>query len=171
MCLDIKLPCVVQWQLWHPGPHQGSWKRIWKEKAFNDEDLFPKITALTYPQIGDFLNSYVAGPNPLPYEEVFSMVGVNYEKEKSTTAFSFGHISLGENQATKRNVITDISNMNEFGKAVGYRPEDEIVSINNTPITVDNFASFRASWLATVKQGDPFSVVVLRKNNKASRKK
>lgn len=171
MCLDIKLRALSNGSYGIQDLIRDLGKEYGKEKAFNDEELFPKITALTYPQIGDFLNTFVAGPNPLPFEEVFSMVGVNYEKEKSTTAFSFGHISLGENSVTKRNVITDVSNMNEFGRAVGYRPEDEIISINKTPITADNFASFRASWLATVKQGDPFSVVVLRKNSKGRDKK
>jgi len=28
-------------------------------KAFNDEELFAKITALTYPEVGDFLRTYV----------------------------------------------------------------------------------------------------------------
>ncbi len=36
-------------------------------KPFNDEELFAKITSFTYPEVGDFLKTYVAGPTPIPY--------------------------------------------------------------------------------------------------------
>lgn len=45
-------------------------------KAFNDEELFAKITELTYPEVGDFLNTYVSGLTPIPYETYLAKVGV-----------------------------------------------------------------------------------------------
>ena len=39
------------------------------KKAFKDEELFGKITELTYPEVGAFLDKYVAGETPIPYEQ------------------------------------------------------------------------------------------------------
>jgi predicted metalloprotease with PDZ domain len=49
-------------------------------KAFDDAELFAKITALTYPEVGNFLKTYVSGNTPIPYADYFAKVGVtNYE--------------------------------------------------------------------------------------------
>ena len=45
-------------------------------KAFNDNELFAKITELTYPEVGDFLKTYVSGPTPIPYQTYLAKVGV-----------------------------------------------------------------------------------------------
>lgn len=52
-------------------------------KPFNDEELFAKITALTYPEVGDFLQTYVAGPTPIPYAEYLGRVGITKSTEKA----------------------------------------------------------------------------------------
>ena len=48
-------------------------KKLSKEygvsKPFNDNELFGKITELTYPEVGEFLSKYVAGPTPIPYDD------------------------------------------------------------------------------------------------------
>ncbi|MGV3697217.1 EF-Tu C-terminal domain-related protein, partial [Flavobacterium sp.] len=44
-----------------------------------DEELFDKITALTYPEIRDFFKRYVEGNEPLPYDQLFSKVGITYK--------------------------------------------------------------------------------------------
>lgn len=52
-------------------------------KPFNDDDLFAKITALTYPEVGDFLQTYVSGPTPIPYAEYLRRVGITKATEKA----------------------------------------------------------------------------------------
>jgi predicted metalloprotease with PDZ domain len=39
-------------------------------RPFNDNELFARITEMTYPEVGEFLNTYVAGPTPIPYEPI-----------------------------------------------------------------------------------------------------
>lgn len=49
-------------------------------KAFEDAELFAKITALTYPEVGNFLKTYVSGNTPIPYADYFAKMGVtDYE--------------------------------------------------------------------------------------------
>ena len=54
-------------------------------KPFNDEELFAKITSLTYPEVGAFLTTYVSGPTPIPYATYLAKVGVTNTTEKAPT--------------------------------------------------------------------------------------
>ncbi|WP_366871321.1 peptidase M61 [Flavobacterium sp.] len=45
-------------------------------KAFDDSELFAKITSLTYPEVGEFLTTYVAGKTPIPYADYFARMGI-----------------------------------------------------------------------------------------------
>ncbi|HUM46511.1 MAG TPA: peptidase M61 [Chitinophagales bacterium] len=162
MCLDIRLRALSNGSYGIQNLMHDLSKEYGKQHPFKDDELFDKIGALTYPQITDFLKQYVAGSLPLPFEETFKIVGVNYAAVQSYKSFSLGRISLSVNPATGLSVIEDISTMNDFGRVVGYRVGDEIVSINGTKILPHNFVQFRNTWLATVKDGDPFKVVVNR---------
>jgi predicted metalloprotease with PDZ domain len=52
------------------------------KRPFNDKDLFAKITEFTYPEVGEFLNTYVAGPTPINYDSFFAKMGVAKSKIK-----------------------------------------------------------------------------------------
>jgi predicted metalloprotease with PDZ domain len=51
-------------------------------KPFNDSEIFAKITQLTYPEVGDFLTTYVSGSTPIPYDVYFAKVGIAKGKTK-----------------------------------------------------------------------------------------
>jgi predicted metalloprotease with PDZ domain len=52
-----------------------------KDKAFSENDFFDVIANMTYPEIGEFLNAYVIGNEPLPLREYFDKIGIQYEKD------------------------------------------------------------------------------------------
>ena len=64
-----------------------SMKRLVKElavrygryKSFKDADLFAVITEMTYPEVGKFLKDYVGGIKPLPINEIFNKIGMEYD--------------------------------------------------------------------------------------------
>jgi hypothetical protein len=78
------------------------------------------------------VDTYVAGPQPLPLQEIFNIVGVNYQPEVETkdSSFSLGRISIGFNPQTKRLKISDTIGMNKMGRTLGYLENDEIISID-----------------------------------------
>lgn len=53
--------------------------RYGKNKAFKDSELFDIIAGMTYPEIGAFLKAQAGGTKPLPLEEVFGLVGYEYD--------------------------------------------------------------------------------------------
>lgn len=58
---------------------EGLAARYGKHKAFKDEELFKVITEMTYPEIGKFLEAHVNGIKPLPINEIFNKVGMEYD--------------------------------------------------------------------------------------------
>lgn len=171
MCLDLEL-------LHHSNGKSGLVQLIMalskeygKKNAFHDDELFAKIVSLTYPELKDFFVRYVMGPERLPFERVLGYAGVKYERVAMRRDFSLGQFGLGYNPATQRFIISDISNMNEFGKKLGVQKGDEVLKINGKKINPMAFQEWRAQWLATVKEGDMVTMLVNRMNDKGKVKK
>ena len=101
-------------------------------KAFNDAELFAKITELTYPEVGDFLKTYVSGPTPIPYETYLAKVGV----AKALIKIPGNIFEKGDKQyiaiTDKNNEIIVNSNMelNDFFTNLGLVGGDIIMAVN-----------------------------------------
>jgi predicted metalloprotease with PDZ domain len=109
-------------------------------KAFNDEELFSKITALTYPEVGDFLKTYVSGPTPIPYADYFAKVGVTKSSEK-VPARVFGSRqspNLITNPETKEISIVSGKELIDFYKNLDLRAGDVLITINEKPYSANN---------------------------------
>jgi predicted metalloprotease with PDZ domain len=108
-------------------------------KAFNDEDLFAKITKLTYPEVGDFLKNYVSGPTPIPYETYLAKVGVAKVFLKTPASIfekdNKQYIAVTDN---KREIIvnSDMA-LNDFFTNLGLVGGDIIIAINDKNYTPD----------------------------------
>ena len=140
--------------------------RYGKDKPFKDEELFGAIVELTYPEIGEFLNTYVAGPAPLPIKEVMELAGITYKETEVVKDFTLGRVQFGYNPETKRLVVANNSNMDEFGKAMGYKTGDELFSINGDPIPGDGIQKYFDDLFNSFKEGDETEIVVIRDGSK-----
>lgn len=109
-------------------------------KPFNDAELFDKITALTYPEVGDFLKTYVAGPTPIPYEVYLAKVGLAKSiVQEPAAVFLKGqtpYVMVNPNN----NEISVVPNMdlNVFFTHLGLKGDDVILEINNIAYSYDN---------------------------------
>ncbi|HOY17227.1 MAG TPA: peptidase M61 [Haliscomenobacter sp.] len=163
MCLDIKLLQLSAGKYGILNLIADLSKKYGKDQPFKDEALFAEIGKLTYPEIRIFLEKYVAGSQALPLEEILALVGVNFSPLVQDSTFTLGRISfeLGTDQ---RQRISNLSNMNAFGKAMGYQVNDIILSLNGTEITASNLDAAILDLYKTAKVGEPMQMVVLRKN-------
>jgi predicted metalloprotease with PDZ domain len=109
-------------------------------KPFNDDELFTKITALTYPEVGAFLTTYVAGTTPIPYDIYLSKVGVSKSTEKvPASIFIKGkepYISI--NPQTKEIIVLPNIELNEFFTHLDLKGEDIILAVNDKSYDLDN---------------------------------
>lgn len=134
-------------------------------KPFNDDELFAKITAFTYPEVGEFLTTHVAGKTPISYEFYFAKMGVTktmvkvpgnpFLKNPTTPIVTV-------NPRTKEIIMVALaSEKNEFMKGLGLESGDIIVSINDKPYNLDNVYDMiteSQNW----KEGDAISLKIKR---------
>lgn len=172
LCLDIKLRKLSGGKMGMMDLMQKLAETYGKEQPFKDEELFDKITELTYPEIGEFLQKHVAGNEPLPLAEVMQEIGVIYEKEGKTKKISFGQVPIGYNQEKEVFVIASTDNLDEVGKDMGYQEGDIIESVNGTELSMANVRQVFTQISEESKAGDKLKMVVIReKNGKEKRKK
>ena len=109
-------------------------------KGFKDSELFDKITSLTYPSVGAFLNKYVAGDTPIPYVEFFAKMGVtksNYEKTLNPwLKGQMPYITI--NPSTNEIVVLPNTDLNLFFNSLNIKGKDVLVAINGTNYNKDN---------------------------------
>jgi predicted metalloprotease with PDZ domain len=166
MCLDIILRYNSNGRYGTQELMRDLAKKYGKNKSFKDADLFGDIEKLTYPEVRTFLDTYVAGNKKLPFEEVFDKVGLKYTYKEQRKVLNIGGIALGVNPKTEAIIVADITDMDEFGKALGYKEGDEVVSFNGKALTLDNVQNVLQDFVTTVKEGDKVTIVVKRTNKK-----
>ena len=108
-------------------------------KAFNDEELFAKITQLTYPEVGEFLKTYVSGSTPIPYNDYLARVGVVKTTIKApTNVFLKDQVPyITVNQSTKEIIIIPNIELNVFYTSLGLKGDDILVAINDKNYNLD----------------------------------
>ncbi len=166
MCLDIQLRKLSGGKMGTQELMRELAKSYGKDKPFKDNELFDKITALTYPEIGTFFKRHVAGATPLPYAEILGMAGLRYEPLANREILTLGKAEVKPNRETNRLKITNIDGVNKFGETLGYMVGDEIVSFDEVPTTLENADEVFAKFQTTRKEGYKVKVVVARPDGK-----
>jgi predicted metalloprotease with PDZ domain len=139
-------------------------KEYGTEKPFDDEELFAKITSLTYPEVGEFLNTYVAGKTPINYDFFYAKMGVTKSKvQKPINPFlkdqSTPYITV--NPTTKEISVIPSTELNDFMTNLGLKGGDVIVSINDKKYNLDTIYDMimeSQNW----KVDDPITVTISR---------
>lgn len=175
LCLDIKLRSLSEGKYGLPELVRDLSKKYGKDKPFQDEKLFEEITAMTYPEIGEFLNRYVGGAESLPVKEIFAMVGVNYLESFRSPELNLGlesnAVRVAESEAGPRLAIADKDALNPQGKALGFENGDELLKINGELIPYNQeFPAFIQKQQQSLVEGKPLSYTVVRKDEAGASK-
>ena len=132
-------------------------------KPFNDESIIDEIIKMTYPSIGEFLNTHVAGNTPINYGMFFEKVGLKFDESQIETGFiQSGKGSIFEADQDK-DILSFSSNVtgNSFWTENGVMPNDIIKSVNGTEANIVNARSILMKMYAS-KIGDDINVVLER---------
>lgn len=168
MCLDIMLRYYSNGTYGTQTLMKDLAKKYGKDKSFKDDELFDDIEKLTYKEIRTFLDIYVAGNKPLPYKEIFAMVGLNYTEKRVEEQITLGGIAVGYNPETNRLVVVNINKLDAFGKKLGFKEGDEIMTFNNRKLSLDNLKDVLGNYMKNAKTGDKLSIDVMRKDKKGN---
>ncbi len=171
LCLDIRLRQLSNGKYGIQELMTDLSARYGKDKPFKDDELFDSITEITYPEIRAFFTQYVEGPSPLPLGELLSQVGIRLTREQSGEKPTMGNISFQADHASRTVVITDISQMNAFGREMGYQEGDVLHAFDGKKVTANNFHSVLETFTSEKKAGQKTTAVVWRESKNGKRRK
>ncbi len=162
LCLDILLREASNGKMGIKDMMALLSKEYGKNVSFKDDELFDKMASLSSPKIRTFFKNHVEGIDPLPLEELFNKVGITYKTNVKIKEITLGGAAMSYNAETDRIYVVDSGNMDKFGKSLGYKNNDEIISINGVNITPYNFTIETNRLKKALKADDKMEVVVVR---------
>lgn len=171
LCLDIELRNLSSGKFGIQQLMNELSNKYGKDIAFKDNELFDVITDLTFPEIRDFFGKYVEGSEELPLVDLLDLVGLTYTPKSIRKELSLGNISFKTNELKNQLIVTSTSNLNDFGKALGFRNGDIIDEFDGIPINTFDFEETFDTFKKNRKVRDKIIVYVLRKNSKDKLKK
>jgi len=143
-------------------------KKYGKDVSFKDEELFDEIVALTYPEIRDFLNTYVAGNTPIAYKEVFDQVGVDVILNGTTKQYSIvlnqSNIQVIQHEGKPYLSIGNDQAMDDMGRALKLQNGDILIKMNGEqfPPLGPEINTFITDQFSKIPQLETFTFTVLR---------
>lgn len=165
MCLDILLRDKTDGKIGVKDMMAKLAETYGKYISFEDDQLFDKIAELTVPETRAFFKKYVEGDEELPFEELLGKVGITFKKDVVIKEVSLGGVLLSFNPETQRFFVADMGSLDQFGESLGYKTNDELVSINGEKIDVDAVQDQIAAYKQNVKPGDKVEIVVARRDD------
>lgn len=111
-----------------------------KNKPFEDDKLIDEIITMTYPSIGEFLNTHVVGDIPIKYNDFFNKVGLTIGEGKVETNYILmgGAPIVGGDGQKGTIFFSDMVSKNSFWTEQGAKPNDVIKVINGETLTLQN---------------------------------
>jgi predicted metalloprotease with PDZ domain len=123
------------------------------DTAFSEAEFFDEFAAMTYPEIRPFFARYIRGTEPLPIEEFFARVGVEYLPEVHTGEMqpSFG---------VQAGVLGDrlqFVGVGDVAAACGLAAGDVLLTMDDLDVTLAN-AQQAYVKLHGLGAGEPFVI-------------
>lgn len=111
-----------------------------KNKPFVDDNIIAEITAMTYPSVGEFLNTHVVGGTPIDYKKFFEKVGLTITEAKVKTNYiqNDGAFIFTPNQKEGTIAFSEAVKNNSFWAENGVKPGDVIKTIDGEELTLAN---------------------------------
>lgn len=133
---------------------------------FMDTELFDLITEKTHPSMREFFALHFEGTEPFDLETLLGSAGISYAAELETAQITAGNVEYGYNFETSRIRVEGISELDAFGKALGFQEGDELIEFDGKEVTLNTIADVIESFYKNTEEGDVVKVLVARPNKK-----
>ncbi len=140
-------------------------------RPFDDADLIPEFTKITYPEVGEFLQSHVVKGVPVDYNQYLSKVGVENITIKVPVKFSLliDKTLYFKIDANKNIFINALDGKNEFIKAIGFQDGDQILELEGNRVNGGELNKFLMT-IYKLQEGKPFAAKVMRNGKEVNLK-
>ncbi len=144
-------------------------KKYGKDVSFKDDQLFDEIVKLTYPEIKDFIETYISGKTPIPYKEVMEKVGIDLVTDGSTKQYTLvisqSNIAIKQHDGKPTLAIGNEDALDDMGRALGLKKDDILIKMNGEtipPLGPDINAFFGEQYQKISGGLETMSMTVLR---------
>jgi len=129
-----------------------------KNKPFPEDDFFEIFVENTYPEIQEFIEDYIEGTDPLPYQGYMAKLGFNYIAERPSEDIrpSLG-VQMGMNDQQQLTII----GVDDEGSESGLKAGDVPLKIFNIDVKMENVREIFGK-LHSMKVGDKVNMLVQR---------
>ncbi len=132
------------------------------KRPFPEDGLFDLIVQMTYPEIGEFINRYIKGADPLPIREYLAKAGYVYEREAETGLYesNLGKFAFGfVNDVI---TVTHVDTSDSVSRRLEIQPGDVIRKLKyaGLELSVNDTTTIRAMTFALI--GESFEWLVRR---------
>jgi len=129
-----------------------------KDKPFDNKTFFDVFVGMTYPEIREFINKYINGNLPLPYEEYFHALGITYKYNQLSEDIT---PALGLSLRPVDNKYFVISGFSKYHKNFGLEEGDIILKIFDEDLTLEK-SKVLTDRKNGMKPGDQYEITVKR---------
>jgi len=159
MCLDIIIREQSGGERSLLSVMQALAKKYGVDTPFRDNQLFDEIVAMTYPEVGDFIQTYVQGETPIPYNIFLEKAGLGVssvdEEMQSILLLDSRTPSIGTEPNEVGGIDLIVKGLNNRLAEIGFLVGDVIRVFNGTDISqiskenmdmVNNLFNMSFSW-------------------------
>lgn len=133
---------------------------------FVDEDFFDIMAQYSFPQTKEFMVRHFAGGQDFPWERLFANVGIRYQETGVTYGWSLGCDAFSYDLEQGRFIIASEEGIDDFGRDLGLRLLDQIISLNGDTLAIYNFQEVLEDYQNSLREGDKVEIVVARPKRK-----
>jgi predicted metalloprotease with PDZ domain len=130
-------------------------KEYGPSRPFDETTFFDELVAKTYPEVSEFIDRYIRGTDPLPLDEYFGFVGIEYQE---TAGYDSSKVSVGLGLSV---VGQDIVIASSNSKIPEIKKGDIIKSMDGVDISLAN-AQQQFGTFHQKKPGDVVQFTLLR---------
>jgi predicted metalloprotease with PDZ domain len=133
-------------------------KKYGPGKPFKDEQLFSELVATSHPAVQEFIDDYIVGEKPLPYQQLFDLAGYDFREVKKVDAFFNGKLGLKYDEVSKGFAFANVDKKN----ALDIENNDIWLSVNGTSVTEDNMEKLWEQYFYRNNEYPEISITVKR---------
>lgn len=109
-------------------------KKYGAGRPFKDDEFLAEFVKASHPDVKFFIDSYISGEQPLPFDQYLNSIGYEYSPTKRIDVYFAGKMGLKYDEANKAFAFTDVEKEN----ALGIKEDDFFLAVENIAVTDDN---------------------------------
>lgn len=132
------------------------------DRSFSEKTFFDDFIRMTYPEIKEFIEKYIAGTEPIPIKEYYNKIGINYMEQGS---YDSSNVSLGIQVGFDKGSFIVAKVSEDSPNYSIFKPGDIINRVEGKEVTLDNIQQLISDVRKTKKVGDSLKMTIIRDGN------